>query len=428
MANILGEAWVEIRAPLARLGRDLSNAQRLVDRSSAAMSTRMGRVGAAMSSLGTKMTLGLTLPIIGYMGVAVKAAAEEEASIVNLNEALKANNSYTEESAKALSAYADELMNLTVYDDEAIRAAMAYGVALKGNATNIKQVTVAAIGLAHMFGIQLNEGMAIAARGSEGIAVRLMRLGIKLKKGATDAQIWAAVSGKGSKGFAAAMAYAANTAEGQMLQLRNAMQEVNRSIGQDLIPNLKHLVGSLKTIANVMEKMPSGWKLWGLAALAAIGPASLAAGNLLQYLNAIKLAQIATAAGGLATGAAAAGGIGVTVLAISATAAGVIAGAFIGMNAAKAGMEAARTGGPRPLNPLSIPGFYIEKWVNAFWNRWAQTSPGKVPSGYRRGDIRAQETVRYSRLSPQYQPMTAEQGKEVIQHLKDINTKTGRYQ
>ena len=436
MASILGEAWVEIRAPLAALGRDLSRAQGMVDRSAGAMSTRMGRMGAAMSSLGTKMTLGLTLPIIGYMAVAVKAAADAERVTNDLNNALKATGSYTAAASTDLQHFAAGLQEVTVYHHTAIEAAMTYAIQLKGNSRNIKEVTTAAVGLAHMFKMDLQQGMVIAARGSEGIAVRLMRLGIKLKAGASDTEIWAAVSKKGAQGVQAAMSYAASTAEGQMAQLGNTIRDINESIGKDLLPTLKTMTGSLRTIANIVGKMPSGWKLWGLAALASLGPVLKILGGISMLAGGLKLGGLAAALGGGAVRGAAAAGTGYI--------GGAAYSGFLNTTTAAAGGAAGGAG----LMALIAPALpiiiitVVTATLAYLGNRWGRSlaagmkmptyaAAAPLPSWYHKGEIRRQEEARFSsqaKIASGDIKGLREDLKKIIENTGKTADRTGRYQ
>lgn len=431
MAAVLGEAWVEISAPLTRLGRDLSRAQSMVDRSSSVMASRMGRVGAAMSSIGSKMTLGVTLPLIAAMGASVKAAIDKEKAINELNNALKGQGVYTKAVSDELVKYAEAMMRVTVYDDEVIMSGMALAINLKGNADKMKDVTKAAIGLSYMFNMDLGRAFEVAGRGSEGIAFRLLKLGIKLKEGATDAEIWAAVWGKGSKGMAGAMAYAANTTEGQMLQLKNAIGEVEETIGNDLLPTLTKLAHSLTGIANFVEKMPSSTILWGFAIAGIAGPILKIIALFVQWRLAAAAAMVATSlAGGAGVGGigkvAAGAAVGVAgkgllagILGALGIALPIAAGGALGVVSGMQGMKRAREGQGMGWNPLSWPGYGIEKWGNA---RIAgmETGPGRLPKDYVKGAIRMQE--------PGMGGMTKEQGDEVIRQLKEVAKHSGRYQ
>ena len=88
MATQVGAAYVELGAKITGLERGLKNASRQVDafgatadKSAARVGTRFQALGARMSTVGRKMTLGLTLPIVGVGAAAFKMAADFERSM-----------------------------------------------------------------------------------------------------------------------------------------------------------------------------------------------------------------------------------------------------------------------------------------------------------------------------------------------------------
>lgn len=303
IANTIGEAWVLIQGDTRGLKRHLDQAKSMTNSAAGAMESRLQRVGATMTTMGKAMTLGVTLPLIAYMGVAVKKAMEAEKATHNLNAALKANGAYSKKASEDLNKFAESLMKVTVYDDEAIKSGMALAINLKDSAKGIKEVTTAGIGLAAMFNMPLEKGMRVAALGSKGIAARLRLMGIELKKGATDVSVWAEVSGKGAKGFQQAMSFAANTTEGQMMQLKNAMDEIAEKIGNELLPALDKIVKALQKIVDLIDRLPKGKLGDIIMGTALIGPPALGIGKLLGI-------GAGGAAAGAGIGAAAASGGG----------------------------------------------------------------------------------------------------------------------
>ena len=88
MATQVGAAYVELGAKITGLERGLKDASRQVDafgaqadKSAARVGTRFQALGARMSTVGRKMTLGLTLPIVGVGAAAFKMAADFERSM-----------------------------------------------------------------------------------------------------------------------------------------------------------------------------------------------------------------------------------------------------------------------------------------------------------------------------------------------------------
>jgi hypothetical protein len=428
MASVLGEAFIEISAPLTRLGRDLSRAQGMVDRSAGVMGSRFGRLGAAMSSIGTKMTLGVTLPIIGYMAVAVKAASDAEKASSALNAALRLQKAYTRDTSAELSKYAEETMKLTVFDDELVKSTMAFGMNLGISSDKIQEATTAAIGLSYRIGKDLPTAMMLMARAFKGRTEMFTRYGIVLDENMTKEQKLATVMKMGAESFPLATAHAA-TNEGQMLQLANAVGELNESIGEGLIPNLKSLVRSMKTLADFVEDMPRGWRAWGIGALAALGPVVLIIGQITQAMILLRtkalLAKLAV------QGVGAAGGVGVAAGGMAGTASkllvttlqvtgALIIGGAIGKAAGEYGMKRAQEGKDPGWVPLAWPGWAIEHIGNAAIANMPRGPALPMPQGYVPGQIRTEESVRSGAI-------TKDQGEKIIKELQDIKKKTGTW-
>jgi TP901 family phage tail tape measure protein len=88
MATQVGAAYVELGAKITGLERGLKDASRQVDafgttadKNAARVGARFQALGSRMSTVGRKMTLGLTLPIVGVGAAAFKMAADFERSM-----------------------------------------------------------------------------------------------------------------------------------------------------------------------------------------------------------------------------------------------------------------------------------------------------------------------------------------------------------
>jgi hypothetical protein len=399
----------------------------MVDKSAGAMSSRMGRVGAAMSSMGNKMMIGVTLPIIGFMGVALKAAGDAEKATQELNSALKRAGTYSSEASRSLAQYAESLMKVTIYDDEMIRSTMAQGINMGVTTGKIKEATKAAIGLADKYGMDLNTSMRMVALAGAGFTIMLKRKGIILDETMTKEEKFNELLRLGTEGFKTSTEKA-KTAEGQMLQLRNAFGELAEKIGRKLLPILKKITPALIGVLDCIGKLSTSTILWGMG-IAVLVPPLLRVIGLFAELRAAAL--LAGAASAIAGGAGAAGGLASRVPGIAALLAGpslaaragvalpVVAGAALGVVSGMQGMKRAREDQGMGWNPLSYPGYGVEKWGNAVMERWGSTTPGRTLQEQGRaakGEIRAEQEA-----------ITKQQGDEIIKKLGDIARKTGTW-
>jgi len=400
MPSVLGEAWVEISAPSRKLAQDLARAESMVGRSSVSMAAKMARMGETFSRVGRKLTMGVTLPIMGYMAVAVKAAMEQEKASAALKAALEKQGAYTKEIQSDLEKYASTLQKQTVYGDEATIQTMAFGLGLGLTTDKLKEATKSAMGLASVYHIPLDNAMRILALGSQGVFLRLKQMGIAVDETKSETEVFNEILEKGREGFKLTQAEA-KTTEGQFRQLMNAVGDFNETIGGKLLPQLKKLVGLLGKIVTFMEKVPKGFILTGLAIAALAMPIMQIVGAFLMWRSAAAAAAAASAAAA-AAGAGAVGGIGAK--AAAAAAGGGLAytvGRKLGWGLGAAGGAAARVGAAAATPSFAIPAAVLTiltglavAGVSMLKSRriaYEAGQPAQLPKDYVKGAIRMRE-------------------------------------
>lgn len=135
-----------------------------------------------------------------------------------------------------LTRYADTLMEQTVYDDEAIKGAMALGIQLGLTGDEVKEATKAAIGLTSSMGGNLNSNIEIAAKGFQGVYTQLNRMIPAVRMATTDVDKHAAMV----KVFGEMYAFAqgeTTTFSGSLKTLGIWWGEVKEKIGAAVIEN-----------------------------------------------------------------------------------------------------------------------------------------------------------------------------------------------
>ena len=124
----------------------------------------------------------------------IVAATEAEKSEAALASALATTGRNVEQTLPSLVKYADELMSQTVYDDEAIKGAMALTAQLTNlNEKGIKEATKGALGLASVFGMDLQSATRAVAQGYEGNFMALGRLIPEIRNAKTESEKHAAM-------------------------------------------------------------------------------------------------------------------------------------------------------------------------------------------------------------------------------------------
>jgi hypothetical protein len=173
---------------------------------------------------------------VDFMGDAVNAAMEDEASQAKLRTALEANVKGWDGNTKAIEDVITSRMKLGFSDSEQ-RDSLAVLVARTGDVTSALKIQGAAMDLARLKGIDLGAASKAIALGMGGQGRALKELGINVKDYANANEILAAIQAKAS---GQAEDYA-NTTAGAMAAERVAIDEAMEAIGFRLLPVVKTL-------------------------------------------------------------------------------------------------------------------------------------------------------------------------------------------
>ncbi|MEM5807965.1 MAG: hypothetical protein QW818_02430 [Candidatus Aenigmatarchaeota archaeon] len=207
-----------------------------IEASLVALPKSFKNVASSISSISTAIG-GLVTGVIGF-GTAfiankvVQAAREQEDAINALNAALKANGNFTEEASKELQDFATQLQNQSKIGDEVVLQNIALLQSIGSFTTKgLKVATQAAADLAAAYKIDLDTAIRLVGKAANGEVGSLKRLGIEVKKGATDAETFAnAIEQIRLKAGGAALAET-KTFSGAISQLSNAFSDVLEEIG-----------------------------------------------------------------------------------------------------------------------------------------------------------------------------------------------------
>ncbi len=196
------------------------------------------------------------LDIAAAVNTSMKAYEESAMALGKLSAALAAAGEESEQATKRLANYASEIMKVTVYDDDAIITAMAFGKSLGMQTDMLDEAAIAAVGLATRLNIQLNDAMKIIQKASAGNVTQLQRFGVAIDSGASNMEKLNAVLQYGKQGFTMATEYA-KSAAGRMQQFRNAVGEAAENLGGALLPLLKALLAIGKPLLEWLAAIPT---------------------------------------------------------------------------------------------------------------------------------------------------------------------------
>lgn len=303
-------------APLNKIGLGLdrlaANANRLgasLDR----VGKKLRNVGKGMTQAGKTLSTRLTLPILGFGALALRAWDKQAKAVAQVEAGIKATGGAAGRSLKELKALASDLQENTLFGDEAILAGATaqlltftniagkvfdrtqksiLDVATKLAAT--KGGAVDLTGTSIMLGKALNDPI-------KGLAA-LSRVGIAFTKDQTKVIKSLAASGKMAdaqnlilqeleKQYGGSAAAAAAAGTGGFKQLTNQVGDLTEDLGKLLFQVLGPLIPKIRAIVkNVQEWVAQNPKLAKLIitlalVAAAIGPIIFLAGSLTSGLG-----------------------------------------------------------------------------------------------------------------------------------------------
>jgi hypothetical protein len=183
-----------------------------------------------------------TAAITAFAISASKAFMVQEDAERRLAAALGASGEPIKKNMKLMKEYAASIQKVTVFGDEAIIAAMAYGKNLGIQADQLNKAATAAVGLAAKFRIDLNTAMMLIGRASQGQTQMLTRYGIILREGASNQEKFNQLLEIGAKSFKLAEEEA-KTNSGAIKQLSNSWGDLKEAIGKAILESTSFSAG-----------------------------------------------------------------------------------------------------------------------------------------------------------------------------------------
>jgi len=339
--------------------------------------TRMKTVGAGMSSLGQKMAMGLTAPIVGAGVAAAKLASDLSE---NMN---KVDVAFGKNSGEVKSWSKTTLQSFGISQGSALEMASLFGdmgTAMGQSTAEASKMSTGLVGLAGDLASFKNIGIDQAQDALKGIFTgegeSLKSLGIIMQDSTLKAFALATGQKKSyeemNQAEKVALRYAfvmdatknsqgdfARTSEGTANQTRifgETMKELGANIGQYILPVVTPLITKLSEMAKGFGELGEGTKktiLVVAGVVAVVGPVLIVAGSLITALGTISsFLGLASTAAGVASVATA--GVG-TAVAGTAASAGAAALLFNPVTLAIAGIGLAAVGVGIALNQKVIP-------------------------------------------------------------------------
>lgn len=194
---------------------------------------------------------------IGAVGAqAIENAGIQEDAINDLNIALKATGTFTEEASKDFQNFASELQKTSTVGDEAILKTAALGAQMSGLAgEDLKKATEAAVNMSAALGVDLNTAMTLIAKSATDSGSGLKRYGIVVDKGATSSETLANAIEAVSNQFSGAALGKVETYSGAITQAENSYGDMLEEVG--------NIITQSPVVISLINQMSKFWSFLG---------------------------------------------------------------------------------------------------------------------------------------------------------------------
>lgn len=253
---------VEILADAKKMARSLDDAGR---------QTRSftDKVAAA----GTKMTAFVSVPVIGFLGAATKAAIEDEAAQSKLAKTLENTTGASEKQVAQVEKYIVQAMKASTFTDDELRPAFARLVTSTKNAEEANKLLATAMDISAATGKPLQTITDAMAKAHDGQTGALSKLGIQVTDAEGKTKSFDQIMADANQTFGGQAQEAANTTAGKMQTLGRDMGELTEEIGKDLLPAFEKLTGFFTdTLVPGLDKLSGDNGALALVGLALTGP------------------------------------------------------------------------------------------------------------------------------------------------------------
>jgi hypothetical protein len=194
--------------------------------------------------------LGAITAVSGGLGLAAKAAAEDEKSSNLLAQQLKRTLGANDEMVSSMAAFVDKTQLATNVTDEQLRPALAGLVRYTGNAKKAQDLLTLSVDASVATGKDLTAVSTAIGKAYDGNFTSLKKLGIPLDANIIKTKDFAAVQKQLTDQFGGAAAANMNTFDGRLKNIKIRFNEFVETVGYKVLPIVDSLLKSVTKLVD----------------------------------------------------------------------------------------------------------------------------------------------------------------------------------
>lgn len=297
----------DVRVAIIGDPSSLQRALRSSEAATATFSQRMQALGSRLQSVGSSLTRGLTLPLVGLGVVAYRELSASQAAFAQTEAVIESTGGTARRSAEDIEELVQGLRDLSGVDDEGIQTMANTLLTFRGIVgETFDAAAEATLDLSVAMSRDLQSSAVMVGRALNdpirGMA-SLTRVGVQFTQQQRDA-IAAMVYFGDTAGaqqiileelnaeFGGSAEALGGTIQGRLNRVRQRFEDMAASILEDLLPVMEDLAGVVDDVSRAYGDMDEDQQKWiagfALAALV-IGPVTSALGGLIGIVRGIAL-------------------------------------------------------------------------------------------------------------------------------------------
>jgi hypothetical protein len=229
--------------------------------------------GDKVKGAGTKMTAFATVPIVGFLGLAAKAAIDDAAAQDHLAKTLENTVGASRATVTQVESYIEAAMRASTFTDDELRPSFEALVTASGDVEKANELMAVAMDVAAGKGIPLETATLAVAKASEGQFAAVNKLVPGLLDLSDKTLTAETATKKLSDLFAGHAQASTETAAGKAKNMSRDMGELSEKIGAQLLPAVTKLVDFFAvSLLPTLDKLSGGNGAFVLLGVAAAGP------------------------------------------------------------------------------------------------------------------------------------------------------------